>query len=433
MSIELAEFSNVGAALFKTRYVDTGQLDKILKARSPLYALIQREGDQFGEVIHVPIKYSGQKGHAKGVEGLALLNDATHSPIAVPKFERFLLNLEFEYGRADFHLPTIKKMGSDKGAFLRLYDTQVKEAIGNFADSVAHALYGDGTGVIATVASASISAGSGTITLSNKLDALFIEKDDVINMINPASPANVVGGPTVTTSYFRVTKRNAQAGILDVTRVGTNAVDSVAAGWQIAKLNAYKQYGANRIKGLGAICPLTAPTAGDSFYSTDRSVDVNTMAGWRWDGSAATPLEYQVRDTTMYMYNASVDGEIRVFANPVDVRAMLERAGAKVEYSEEMLQPDGEYRYGVRYTTIATDKGDVKVHPDPYCPRGRWFGLNMSAIALGHLGEEPELIKAPDGSAQLRVAGQDGFTMEWRFMGQVLPKMPVNIVTGALS
>lgn len=417
-------------SLFKTRYENTGQAEQILRFKSPFFAKVKRKPDQYGLTIHIPIKYAEQRGHAKGVAGMALLANTTHSPVGPPKYSHFLISLEREYGRADFDLVTLKQMSSTEGAFFDLYDSRMKGMLGRFRDSVSHALFRDGTGIIGTVASASITAGSGTITFANKMDAAYIGQGDTINMINPGSPATPVGGD-YTTSYFLVTARNIQAGTISVTRQGTTAVDSVTTGWLVSKLGDYVQNGVGRIRGLGAICPLTAPTAGDSFYGTDRSIDVNTMAGWRFDGPPTTKLEHQINEMASYMNDTGVGRQLWSFANPEDVRLMLARANGTISLSEETLGK-GEYKYGLKYATVVTAAGDVRVYPDPYCPRGRWFGLNDEAVELGLLGEEPEIITV-QGQNQIRLPGQDSFSVEARLLAQVYPTSPRDIVTGTLA
>ncbi len=415
-------------SLYKTRYVDTGQAKKILRSKRPFYDMIPREHDQTGKFIHSPVSIAPGRGYAKGDNGLARLNAAA-STVGPMKVVHFMQSLEREYGRVDFDNVVTLQMGDNKGAFYRAFDEEMKHLLNRFGRSISQALFRNGDGTISTVAAVSISGGSGTITLSEKLSALQIDIGDSLNIVNPASPANPRGGD-FDTSYFTVTAKNDQAGILSVTRVGSNAVDSTAVGDLVCRKDEYSQNGVGRVRGLAAICPLVAPTTGDSFYSVDRSQNVNMLAGWRYDGSASDPLEEQIKQMAVYMSTSSSGEDIEAYANTLRVQEVLDRGYGKIALTEDTIE-NGEYTYGIRKCVIATADGNVTLYPTPECPMDRWFGLSKGAVTLGLLGEEPTIITT-DGVSQHRIPGQDATTVEARVLAQVLIKRPCDIVTGPL-
>lgn len=418
------------SSITKTRYRATGQEKRLLGYERPLYTKIPRKGNLTGHTISTPISYSPHRGHAKGEGGLVLLENTTHSPVGPSKYTAWNQTLELEYDQAWFSNVTLKKLGNDEASFLRVFDVEIKQTYARFGESVAHSLFRDGSGVFGTVASASLTSGNGTITLTSRGDCMFFKVGQKINAINPASPATVLGG-TYDTSYFEVTKRNVQAATLEVVRVGTNAIDGTTTGYLLSPYSYYSQNGANRIRGLSAICPLVAPTTGDNFYGVDRSVDVNTLAGWRFDGPSSTHVEDQIIEMVTYMNTSGVGDELVAYANPDRVKEVLQRAQGRMQYETEMIDA-GEFSYGLRYVRVVTQKGDVKLYPEPYCPMDRWFGLNNMAISLGTLGDEPELINT-QGQTHFRRPAADGFGLEFRLLAQVLPDMPSDIVTGPLA
>lgn len=417
-------------SLFKTRYRQTGQERKILRSKRPFYDKIKRSPNRTGEYIHTPIMIAERRGHVKGTGGLALLGNTTHSPVGPSQYKHWIQSLEVEYAQAWFDNITLKKMGDSEGAFFNIYDREIRQMLDSFGSSVSHALFRNGDGVIGTVSAASITAGSGTISLTNSLDMLYIKVGDKLNVINAASPALPRGGD-YTTSYFEVTARNMQGNLLSVTRVGTNAVDSVAVGDFISPIGNYSQNGVGRIRGLAAICPLTAPTAGDSFYNIDRSVDVNRLAGWRYGGAATDPLEEQISQMSTYMNISGMGTELWAYAHPIRVEETLRRGQGRMQYEMEEVD-NGEYTYGLKKLRVVTQNGDVNLYPTPECPLDRWYGLNDNALSLGTLGEEPEIIET-GGISQFRISGADGFGVEARLLAQVLLDEPGDIVTGSLA
>lgn len=416
--------------LYKTRYRSTGAEKKALMARHTLYGKMKRSKDLTGKIIAWPIQYDDATGYVRGTNGLALLADTTHSPIGPNKYSQWNVQLEVEYAAHWFDNITKMQMKDDKGAYKRLMESEMQALKERFAKSLGHGIYRDGTGVTGTIASASLTLGVGTITLSKKTDTKYFSKGQKLNAINPASPALPAGGD-YTTSYFEVTKRNLAAGTIDVLRVGTTAVDTATTGWFLSPIGWYVQGGTGRIKGLAAICPSTDPGPPDSFYNVNRSVDPNTLAGWRFPGASTVAMEDQIVEMSVLMGGNGAPGSLWVMANPIQVQKVLNRAQGRLQYETESVQ-DGEYAYGYRYVTIATTEGDVRVYSDPDCPEDVWYGMNEDSLSLGTLGDEPEVITV-DGVTHTRRGAIDGTELQLRVLAQVMPDNTRTIVTGSLS
>jgi hypothetical protein len=424
-------------ALFKIRYRETGEENQALFANHVLYGKIAREQNLTGQTIAWPIKYDNPTGHAKGATGLAfLVGDATNSNIGTAKYKQWNLNLEVEYAAHFFDNIAKKKMSNDLGAYKRNVESEMKGVLTNFARSVGHSLYRDGRGVIGTVSAiTAFVAQVATITLTRRSDTKFFMNGQKYNVIASGALATPRGGDYVT-SYLEVNAIDRVKGTLLVTRVGTNAVESTAPGDFISPITWYRNDGLERIKGLGAICPSTAPVLGDNFYGVDRSVDPQRLAGWRFDDATANPsqvaLEDQIREMVVYMASNGAGSELMAYANPQQVEKMLQRANGRMTYSEES-RGEGEFKYGYKYATIVTSYGDVKVYSDPDCPEERWYGMNDRSIKLGLLGDEPEVDCFAGQQMTMTRQAIDGEEFRARLLAQVLPDDPSSICTGPLA
>lgn len=415
--------------LYRIRYRETGAEKQALMARHTLYGKIKRSPNLTGQIIAWPIQYDTATGYARGNDGLSQLLDPVHSQVGQNKYKAWSLSLEREYAAGWFDNVAKKQMANDQGAYKRLVDDEMRGIKSRFGWSLGHSMYRDGTGVMGVVASAALTLGVGTITLTKRTDTKYFSVGMKVNAINPASPATVAGG-TYDVSYFEVVKRNLNKGTLDVTRVGSNAVDSTTTGWFLSPKGFYSQNGVNRIRGLDAICPLTDPTS-TPFYGVDRTVDPNHLAGWRFDGASTTPLEDQIIEMSTRMGGNGAPGSMWVMANPVQVQAVLNRAQGRLQYETESMQ-GGEYAYGYKYVTVQSSEGDIRVYSDPDCPEDRWWGGNQDSISLGTLGDEPEVIDTA-GSTEVRQPGVDGVRVELRVLAQVMPDNPRTLVTGQLT
>ena len=423
--------------LFKIRYRETGEEDRALFSDPKLYGKISRVDNLTGQTIAWPIKHDEATGHAKGATGLAyLVGDLTNSNIGTQKYKQWNLNLELEYVAHFFDNVAKLKMSNDLGAYKRNVESEMASVLKNFSRSLGLAMYRDGSGVIATVASiTAFTSQAATITLTRRSDAKFFSVGQKYNVIDHTSPANPRGGDYVT-SYLEVTSIDRVKGTIGVLRQGTNAVESTVAGNFIAPITWYRQGGTERIKGLAAICPSVAPTAGDNFYGVDRSVDVNRLAGWRFDDATANAsqvsLEDQIREMVVYMSTSSASTEMWAYCNPVQLEKMLQRANGRLQYQEEM-RGSGEFKYGYKYATITTSSGDVKVYGDTYCPEDRWYGMGNESIKLGTLGDEPEVGIFAGGANTMTRQAIDGEEFRARILAQILPDDPSSICTGPLA
>lgn len=153
-----------------------------------------------------------------------------------------------------------------------------------------------------------------------------------------------------------------------------------------------------KIAGFEAWNPVTAPTAGDSFWGVDRSVDVTRLAGHRLDISALSPEEGYI--TALAALAREGSDPSHIFTSFTDEKNLKLALGSRV---------DAEYTQigdiGFESMRIRGPKGPVRVYADRNAPVGYARLLQLDTWELKHLGD---LVNKGDA------AGDGGFAREYQ-------------------
>ena len=126
--------------------------------------LTQKSQEATGKRFFVPLHYGRNNGVGYRAEGGALPTAGSQ------KYKESTGNVKYLYGSIELTGPTIKAARNDKGAFLRAVDSEMKGLVKDLKDQRNRALFGDGTGKLATFA-----ANTSTNTLTvNKIKYLQV-------------------------------------------------------------------------------------------------------------------------------------------------------------------------------------------------------------------------------------------------------------------
>jgi hypothetical protein len=161
--------------------------------------------------------------------------------------------------------------------------------------------------------------------------------------------------------------------------------------------------------------PWTAPTSGDNFFGTDRSVDVVRLSGNRLDASALPLTEALTKAAARCARNG---GKISHFVMNDDTLVDLINAlGAKVVYDQAKV---GEI--GFQVVKVMTGKGQVSCIADRNCPSDLVYGLTMSTWQLRTLGKA---VKFFDYTGKmLTMNNKDAVEVRVGYRGNLLCKAP---------
>jgi hypothetical protein len=144
--------------------------------------------------------------------------------------------LKYNYGRIEISGPVMRSMGSDRGSFTRAVQSETTGVVRDLKNDVNRQLYGDGTGVIATLAAAA-AGNTGTLQTASA-------NDTVKRQLQPGMRIDIgtSGSPTATAANRTVTSVNTTAG----TFVFDGAAAAITVGDRVTRAGAAN----NEVTGL---------------------------------------------------------------------------------------------------------------------------------------------------------------------------------------
>lgn len=132
-------------AVLKEDYI--GPVREQLNNDNPVInKLVQNKQEATGKRFFVPLHYGRNDGIGYRAEGAALPTAGNQ------QYKETTANVAYLYGGIEITGPTIKSMRNDKGAFIRALESEMKGLTKDLKDQRARALFGDGTGKLATFA-----------------------------------------------------------------------------------------------------------------------------------------------------------------------------------------------------------------------------------------------------------------------------------------
>lgn len=411
-------------ALLKELYPD-GLPAEIMMRRHIFLSKLTKDGNAYGDHMVIPVVYDNPAGRSAGIADLL----ASTGPISPTKSVKFLVSLASDYAATWINELTIRKAANDRGSFVNARKFEVDGLLRQLGNSMAHALYRAGDGTVGRGDSAWTITGT-VITLLNRADTKFFGIGMTLDFIANSSGAPSGTARTLASSGVRavVTSISEDAGTVTCALDSTGATvtnlssvyNSLANSDWIAPLgdynSAFATTGAVKLKGLAAWLPLTEPTAGDAFWSVDRSVYPSRLAGNRLNDPTA-PAEDSIMALAEIMHERGANPDFAV-VSPRQFTKISKRLGAKVEYEGA----GGQAAHGFMTFMIATSAGMIPVYADPDCPEDRGYLLTMDTWRIMHLGL-PEIVTT-DGLSALRRPGLDQIEIRCRYYAQLVCSAP---------
>jgi hypothetical protein len=137
--------------------------------KHPLLSMIAKQGEAYGDKIVVPVTYDLPAGRSAGIAALL----GSTGPISPTKATKFEVLLASDYAATWIDELTMRKASSDKGSFVNARKFEVDGLLKQLGNSMAHALYRDGTGSVAK-GNGSWTITGNVITFSQRADAKFL-------------------------------------------------------------------------------------------------------------------------------------------------------------------------------------------------------------------------------------------------------------------
>lgn len=411
-------------ALLKELY-PAGVPEDMLQRDHTFLSMVSKDTNAYGEYMVIPVVYSGPSGRSADISTLL----SATGPIGPTQSAKFTPSIVEDYSATWINELTMMKAMNDRGAFVNARKFEIDNILTQLGESLSHALFRAGDGTVGQGDSSWTITGN-VITLSKKPDTKFFGIGMHLDFI-----ANSGGAPSGTaralaaTYRVVVTKVDEDAGTVTcaldsngaaVTNISTYYTGLANSDWiaPAGDYNAnYATTGAEKIKGLAAWIPLTAPSAGESFWGVDRSVHPTRLAGHRLDDSTA-PAEDSIMTLAEVMRERGARPDT-VILSPRQFTKVSKRLNAKVEYDSA----GGNANYGFSSFGIATSAGILKVMTDSDCPENRGYILRKDTWKLKHLGGLPHLV-ATDGLTMLRRSASDSVEVRARYYAQLVCTAP---------
>jgi hypothetical protein len=144
-------------------------------------------------------------------------------------------------------------------------------------------------------------------------------------------------------------------------------------------------WGAN-LAGLQSWIPSTAPTAGESFFGCDRSIDSRLYGFWITGNGA--PMKETMINCLAVLGREGADTDVIVMNN-LDWANFINGEQSNVIYDRAKSMDDP--KIGFQAFKIMGPKGLVDVIADPDCPRGKFFALQLDTWSFQSSGPAPRI------------------------------------------
>ncbi len=369
---------------------------------NPLLAMIHKIEEFPGKYYPVPVVYGLSQG-SSATFATAFNNQSS------PLVAEFLVTRVADFSIATIDGQMLAAAQTDPGAFIDGAELMIDAAFQNAVNRIASAMYRNGAGTVAQIASVVLISGTSyLVTLTNPDDAVQLEVNQFMVAVQ-----NVDGSGTAPTDVAQITKVDRNAGTATVTSA-TNIASDWPATYYLAVQgdlpsltnNNFQPAGSSttnallKIAGLAAWLPIAAVSSSDSFFGVNRSVDSQRLAGVSYDGSGLSLEEALLQGSSRIAMNGGrVDTGICSFAT---YTALVASLGSKIQYIDEKL---GEI--GFRGVQINGANSIISVFPDRSCPDGVFYLLEMDSWCLRSQNPAPHILKYMDEIEILRVPGQD--------------------------
>lgn len=416
----MLNMSNFAAAL-KQIYPKGVPTDQTIK-KNPLWGMIEKVGDFYGDVLVVPFRYADPASRSRTLSTALAQRTASASSYA-----RVTLKRGHDSAVISIDRETMMASANDAGAFLRARKAEVDGMLNSLGRSIAIAVFGDASGIRGQISTTSGVASAAGFLLSNPNDVTNFEVDQALRL-TAARPAFGVAA-TLRTGVAYIVGVDRDTGLLQVaaaprgTAVALNTLVAAAAVGDLLLLDGdavatSSSSNASAIAGLAAWLPLVAPTTGDNFFGLDRSVDVTRLAGIRFVGTGLPIEEALIKCASRVARDGGSPDLVVMSFNQLS--NLVTSLGSRVRYDSVKASA----KVGYQVISLVGPNGDIKILADQNCPDGVAYMLQMDTWKFHHLGEVPHIAVEGNVSGALQEADADAIQIRAFMFGQLVCDAP---------
>jgi len=420
----MATYANVSnqVAALKELYTGDDFMKDLVYKKNPFLALVPKDESPSGfagKYIPVPLVYGTPQGRS-----------ATFATAQTNQTAPYLKSF-FVYRVSNYQLCTItnellEATKNDAGAFVDEAKLNMDTAFRNISNDLAHDLMAPpqgergqisiiSTGVITLVDSASVvnfevgmalvsysvSGTTATISTSSAIGYVIAVNRSEGKVTVSATQGGAAGTPTNWSTSF---KYLAVEGDINFASGGL----------------ATSSTGALKVAGLPSWLPTSSPSASESFWGVDRSVDPTRLAGVRFDGSSESIEEALIDGASLV---AREGGQPDMcFMSFASYAALEKSLGAKVQYVDVRHEEADIAFAGIR---IHAPYGPITVIPDRNMPGQLAYLLQLDCWKLRSLGKAPHILTyGLEGLEGLRVGNADALEIRIGYYANLICNAP---------
>ena len=361
-------------AILKTQYL--GAIREQLNNTCALYSRLEKNEDSVvGKNFTIPLHYGRNEGVGARGEGGALPTAGNQS------YKECIVPMKYQYGRIQITGPTIKAARSNEGAFLRAVDSEMRGLEKDMKSSMNRQAFGDGSGVLATCASAS----TVNITVDSTAKLRVGMPIDILVTTTGATTAGVVAtsvSSITSTTVFVVATAPATPASID----GTYSV--YVAGSRNKEM-----------MGLGGIVSAT---------STLQGLDVATYPWWvaavQANGGTKRAISDSIIQTAIDALGSNSNGTCTAMYMPKGVR----RAYVALLKADHQIVNSLDLKGGFKAISyVGGDQGEIPIIADKDAPANKIFCVDENELQVYRLADFDWMQE--DGAILSRVSGVDAY------------------------
>jgi hypothetical protein len=383
---------------YKT-YFQPGRVERIGYEEQPTVAWLPKSEDFYGRNCQFDVAYEATPGASADFQ-TALAN------AGVGSYATFTLNRARYYSIVNLDNESMEAAGNDDGAFVDLKKEEVETSIKVTTEKLGNAIFRNHGGAIGR---ANGLAGS-VLTLTNPDDIVNFKKGQ---KLRSATTDGTSG--SVKTGVATVTAVDRQNGKVTADWTSISGFVGTASGDYVFPDGDF----GNGVRGFDSYIPVTAPTAGDSVFTFDRSVD-SRLSGMRYDGSSLTISDAILKGLAQFRREGGSGAIDMVTMNYDRFTDLSLDLGAKATRDES-----GKTSFG--YDTIKVSAGGrpVTIMGDHNCqPDTAWCLTKRTWLWKG-LGKTPRFFIQNNGGQNFIVdPTADGVQIRSGWRGNLLCKAP---------
>ena len=361
-------------AILKTQYL--GPIREQLNSSSVLYSRLEKNEDSVvGKNFTIPLHYGRNEGVGARAEGGTLPAAGNQA------YKECIVPMRYQYGRIQITGPTIKAARSNEGAFLRAVDSEMRGLERDMKSSMNRQAFGDGTGLLATVAASG--SGTSTVVVDSTAKLRVGMPIDIIVKTTGAATAGLAG-TTV-------------ASITDAT---TFTISGTLAGSPAGTYGVYIAGSRNNeMMGLSGIVSATA---------TLQSLDVANYPWWKAtvlaNGGTNRAISDTLLQTAIDTLEANSSGMCTAMYTSFGVRRAYQALLTATKQLVNTQKLQGGYE-AINY--LGGSHGVIPMIADKDAPANKIFVVDEDELAIYRLADFDWMQE--DGSVLSRVSGVDAY------------------------